>query len=375
MAKTSIHIKPCNVGNSEHHNRREKTLDYVAKERTHLNERWEEVTNLPGYQSSLSSEVKSLTGRTMQKKATPIREGVIVIQANTTMNDLRRFAERLEKAYKLKTLQIYIHRDEGHSATTEDVAPGLAANPGEFICNQHAHIVFDWMDHATGKSIKINRQQMSEIQTLLADTLGMERGIKSDKKHLSAMQYKTAMAEQELTAIEMPLAEIISTTEEKLIQPLTQTRWDALRLLFSPKRYMGKIRSKMAVVEDNFKKAIRERQRAERSLKIELIGKSELAGKLELKPEQIEALANKQVVVMSNIIRTLSDKTTENVTIDVSWNDESKALAVKENEAWRQNKLHQERMRQLREQQERIRPKRGQEPPQGEQRRSRGVHM
>jgi hypothetical protein len=250
--------------------------------------------------------------------------------------------------------------------------------------------VFDWINHQNGRLLKINAQHMSEIQTLLADTLGMERGIKSDKKHLSAVQYKTMMAEQEhlaaerdaalsvakasvvhgnLRALEAPLAEVIETTEDRLIQPLTQSRWDAVRLLFSPQRYMGKIRAKIALVEANFKQQVRERQRAEVELRIEKIGKSEVAAKLKLRPGEIEALANKQIVVLKDIMIT-KDNTKESKTIDLFWDEKRKSLNYKEDEEWKQNKIHHERMRLLREQQEKLRPKRGQEPPLGEQRRN-----
>jgi hypothetical protein len=382
--KTSIHIIPCKVGSSEQHNRRGKELDYVAKDRQHLNEHWSCADGLPQYLIALQQEVKDKTGRAMQAKATPIREGVAVIRPDTTMTDLRTFAERLEAGYGVKTLQVHIHRDEGH---VED---------GEFKCNNHAHMVFDWVDHKTGRSLKLNTQDMSEIQTMLADTLGMERGIKSDKKHLSAEQYKTVMAERErvaaerdaalsaakasvargnLNAMEAPLAEVIETTENRLIEPLTQSRWDAVRLLFNPQQYTAKIRAKLAIIEDNFKKTIRERQRAEVELRVEKIGKSEAAGRLRLTPGQIEALANKQVVVLKNITVTNKDKTKEDKDIDLYWNDERKSVAFRENEEWRQNKIYQERMRLLREQQERLSPKKGQEPPLGEQRRDRGMGM
>jgi hypothetical protein len=285
MAKTSIHIIPCKVGSSEHHNRREKELDYVAKERTHLNERWEEVTNLPGYLSALSHEVKSLTGRAMQSKATPIREGVVVIRASTTMSDLRQLAEKLEAKYKIKTLQIYIHRDEGHNATAEDISAGLAATPGEFICNQHAHMVFDWMNHATGKSIKINRQQMSDMQTMLAETLKMERGVSSGKKHLNALQYKEQAASQHISEqqhaiadleqkkqtaaaalknLEEPLAEIVDATQKNIIEPLNFSRWDALQLLIAPAWKNKKIGRKIDILAANYRHAIRVRQNVEK---------------------------------------------------------------------------------------------------------------
>lgn len=96
MAQTSINVQPVK-GGSEQHNKREKELDYVRKDLSHKNEYWEADT-----QSSrlafLKQNAKEKTGRTMQAKATPIREGVVVIQESTTMQDLHRLAD----AYRQK---------------------------------------------------------------------------------------------------------------------------------------------------------------------------------------------------------------------------------------------------------------------------------
>ena len=45
-----------------------------------------------------------------------------------------------------------------------------------FKPNYHAHIVFDWMDHDTGKSRKLNDDDMMQMQTLASEILSMERG-------------------------------------------------------------------------------------------------------------------------------------------------------------------------------------------------------
>ena len=39
---------------------------------------------------------------------------------------------------------------------------------------------------------------MAELQTIASEALGMERGVSSDRKHLSAMQYKTECAKEQL---------------------------------------------------------------------------------------------------------------------------------------------------------------------------------
>ena len=43
-----------------------------------------------------------------------------------------------------------------------------------FKPNYHAHIVFDWMNHDTGKSQKLNDDDMITMQTLASDILSMK---------------------------------------------------------------------------------------------------------------------------------------------------------------------------------------------------------
>lgn len=43
MAKTSINVRPCNIGSAERHNLRSKELDYIRPELSHRNEQWSEM--------------------------------------------------------------------------------------------------------------------------------------------------------------------------------------------------------------------------------------------------------------------------------------------------------------------------------------------
>ena len=190
MSKTSIHIEPCKIGSSEQHNQRLKHLDYVRPDLSHQNERWVGVADLPAHLDNLKTLVKDKTGRSMQAKATPIREGVIVIKQDTTIAQLRGLANAIEQRWGIKTLQIYTHKDEGHTDSDGSWKPNL-----------HAHIVFDWVNHDTGKSIKLSKQEMAEMQTMVADCLEMVRGESSDITHLGAIQYKTQAEEQRLRTL------------------------------------------------------------------------------------------------------------------------------------------------------------------------------
>lgn len=205
MAKTSINIQPVK-GGSEEHNQRSKELDYVRPELSNKNESWisESIFNRLEF---IKQNTKEKTGRAMQKKATPIREGVVVISEKTTLEDLHLFAQKAEEKFGIKAFQIYTHKDEGHFKDQDKK---------EWKPNLHAHIVFDWTNHETGKSIKLNRQDMAQLQTLLAESLGMERGISSDKVHLEAQQFKNETEIKRLESILAERQENIRKAEEEL---------------------------------------------------------------------------------------------------------------------------------------------------------------
>ena len=221
MAKTSINIKPCLVTSSGAHNRRlAEYLANIRKEKIYIrtdlmakNEEWVSPelgdTSLEERNRQIAAMVKKKTGRAIQTKdrervnkktgkvtvvrgSTPIKEGVVVIKEDTTMEQLRHFCEVCKERWGITPLQIFIHRDEGHYETPGDKTTWKP--------NYHAHIVWDWMDHDTGKSCKLLPQDMSEMQTLLAECLEMQRGISkkiTGKKHLERTDYIIAEQKQE----------------------------------------------------------------------------------------------------------------------------------------------------------------------------------
>lgn len=224
--KTSINIKPCNVGSSGPHNRR--TAEYLAnirKEKIYIrtdlmakNEAWVSPelgdTSLAERNRQIAAMVKEKTGRAMQTKdrekvnrktgkvtivrgSTPIKEGVVVIKEDTTMEQLRHFCEVCKQRWGITPLQVFIHRDEGHYAIPGDTATWKP--------NLHAHIVWDWMNHDTGKSCKLNVKDMSEMQTVLAECLAMERGTSkklTGKEHLERTDFIIAKQKQEAEQVQ-----------------------------------------------------------------------------------------------------------------------------------------------------------------------------
>ena len=206
--KASVHVKPCNTAQSERHNRRDaeyiKSLNpkklYVRLDLTKHNASYVapemEGVTLDQYLESIRVMVKQKTGRAMQEKdvqytdkngmvrtrngASPIRECVVVTGKDTKLKDLLRFTKEVEKKWGIKALQVHLHRDEGHY---ED-----PADENTWVPNYHAHIIWDWMDHSTGKSIKLNADDMSTMQDMIAEALDLERGQKKSETGLDHLE-------------------------------------------------------------------------------------------------------------------------------------------------------------------------------------------
>ena len=110
MGATSIHVQAVKPG-SEIHNFREKELDYVRPELSHLNESWV-GDSISHRLESAKQRYFDTVGQKMQTKAAPIREGVIVIKQETTMQELQQFAAVCKERFGIEAFQIHIHKDE-----------------------------------------------------------------------------------------------------------------------------------------------------------------------------------------------------------------------------------------------------------------------
>ena len=207
MAATSIHLKPCKLS-SERHNLRLTDLPHVRKELTSRNEWWSAVSDLSTLRKEIKNLVKEKTGRTMQKKAVPLYEGVVVIKEDTTIEQLKEIGRQFHERWGITLVQASIQRDEGRwvdsGGKTTKTKPNETPTQGEiWKPNFHAHMVFDYYNHETGKSCKVPPHVgAQEMQTICAQVLGMDRGVSSSKKHLDAMAYKAHAAQQEMKELQ-----------------------------------------------------------------------------------------------------------------------------------------------------------------------------
>lgn len=213
--KTGGHWRPCNIGSVEAHNeRRPEYLESVKKaglslyffeNLTEHNDHW--VNNNARYKDKTVAEVfeamkklyqektgqlPQLTDKIKKSKKTgkeykcagwsPIREMCPPIKEDTKIEDFD-YLKKWAQKHGIEIIRIDLHKDEGYY--DEDT--------GEYKMNYHAHVVASFLNWETGKTVKPNSQAMSEMQTILAIALDMERGAKKEDtgaKYLNHQDYR-----------------------------------------------------------------------------------------------------------------------------------------------------------------------------------------
>ncbi|MBP3845665.1 MAG: mobilization protein, partial [Prevotella sp.] len=195
---------------------------YVRTELSHNNESYV-VPDLKGvtlqqHYDAIKAMVKQKTGRAMQEKkvtvigkngkpkerngSSPIRESVVNIKPDTTMSDLLKYTEKVRQRWGVRAIQIHIHKDEGHYTNPDD--------PSTWQPNLHAHIIWDWMNHETGKSFKLGKKDMEELQDMAAETLEMERGKRKSEtgaEHLERNDYILSEQKKQSAKLDAEIAE------------------------------------------------------------------------------------------------------------------------------------------------------------------------
>ena len=231
---------------------------YIVPELSADNEQWINPNfgnpDLQTHYDNIKQMVKEKTGRAMQEKererkgkngkiikvagCSPIREGVLLIKPNTTLADVKKFGEECQRRWGITPLQIFLHKDEGHWLSGQpDAEDKESFQIGErwFKPNYHAHIVFDWMNHDTGKSQKLNDNDMMEMQTLASDILSMQRGqskAETGKEHLERNDFIIEKQKAELQHIDETKRykeQQISLAEQELRQVKSEIRTDKLK--------------------------------------------------------------------------------------------------------------------------------------------------
>ena len=169
-------------------------------------------------------------------------EATINLRPWHTKEDVEKVVQILEKRLGYRTVFWTRHKDEGHFATDDEMDElGLSsADQRPFIENDHVHVGMFSLDE-NGNSLHRRNfgkpNLISQIQTEIAQALGMERGISkkiTKRTHLTPRQYRQAMSLQEplqikLGEVKKDLAEAkkqIKQLEEALKSANKQARAD-----------------------------------------------------------------------------------------------------------------------------------------------------
>lgn len=290
IMKTSINFKAVK-SDSETHNFRKKTFDYIRKDLTPKNEYWIEQKISDRIQK-IEAYCKEKSGRKLQKNAMPVREAVVVIKENTTMLELQNLAKRLEDDLKIRVFQIAIHKDEGH--TDKDTK--------EWKPNYHAHLVADWQDSDTGKTLKHQSFHYSKMQDLTAECLNMERGISGSRGRLEAIEFKIQQKEEDLKVLE--------EMYDKMKSELTSDR--SHQLIVKENDFLGLKKIKTDKTIANYEKVFRTYKSTILKNKTDLESKSKQINELNTKVDdlkkQVHLIKNKNSELLSNPTVFASEK-------------------------------------------------------------------
>ncbi|WP_336686509.1 hypothetical protein [Chryseobacterium bernardetii] len=296
--KTSINFKAVK-SDSETHNFRKKTFDYIRKDLTPNNEYWLEQ-KISIRMQNIEAYCKAKSGRKLQKNAMPIREAVVVIKENTTMLELQNLAKRLEDELKIRVFQIAIHKDEGHTdKETKEWKP-----------NFHAHLVADWQDLETGKTLKHQSYHYSKMQDLTAECLNMERGISGSRGRLEAIEFKIQKKEEDLKVLE----EMYNKMKSEMSLDKSQ------QLIVKENDFLGFKRLNTDKTIANYEKTFRIYRSTIQKSKTDLESKSkqiaELSTKVDSLNKEVQSFKNKYSVLLTepNVFASEKKKYLDSVT-------------------------------------------------------------
>ncbi|WPO91763.1 hypothetical protein [Chryseobacterium sp. HR92] len=288
--KTSINFKAVKT-DSEAHNFRRKTFDYIKTDLTGKNEYW--IGDKISQRFKLiEAYCKEKSGRKLQKNALPIREAVVLIKENTTMQDLHKLSKRLEEELRIRIFQIAIHRDEGH----------YDKDSKEWKPNYHAHLVADWQDLETGKTLKHQSFHYSKMQDITAECLEMDRGVSGSKVRLEAIEFKIQKKEEELLLLNNRITEIKATLNSKRCEDLIVKEND----------FLGFRKIKTDKTIENYERVFKSYNIELFKNKENLQSKTKIITELQQKnielTKEVSLLKNKLSFILSNVTAYTKDK-------------------------------------------------------------------
>ncbi|GAA7753571.1 hypothetical protein HpCOL17_08510 [Helicobacter pylori] len=206
---SSGNFKPTNLIQKEH-NDRTLAPDYLLP----LEVRGKNEINRTSQQASILEEqiiidaIVAYEKRTKKDfKAKKYRWSLVVnLKETSNMQELENLAKHFEEKYGFQCYQIAIHKDEGY--VDENKQPHI---------NHHAHMEFITLDKNTGinRWREINQIKLRQIQSEIAQILGMERGM---DKRISGVKRIEPRAYAHLLEKQKQQNLLLESTKQELIQ-------------------------------------------------------------------------------------------------------------------------------------------------------------
>jgi uncharacterized coiled-coil protein SlyX len=190
MATASINIQKASSHAFAHNDRSDKVTYLIDDPKENeCNRSASEAKSLLDQYVDEAKQYRRENGlRAMKSDIVKSVEAVVNLNAGHTLKDVERLAERIEKEFGFRAVQIAVHRDEGH--VTED---------GRKEKNYHAHIVMcNLKPDGTTIQRTMKPKDMTRLQDITADELMMKRGQKGSKAvRLDHRQHKAVLRDRE----------------------------------------------------------------------------------------------------------------------------------------------------------------------------------
>lgn len=214
MTTSSIHFKRVDPFFCEKHNSRntEKQPTYLLDTDLRKSNDFVKLTDITVLHNE---QLEIRKNNRCRGKAPELRdscwEAVVNLEGRHSLEDMQPVLKLLQEKYHLTPTSVAIHRDEGYKD-----------KDGTVKYNYHAHIPCYTVYQGKSVMRTIGKKQLSDMQTEVADLLGMQRGqINSTAKRLEQSEYRRlAKVKQELERAELAVLEkvqpvLLKSVEEK----------------------------------------------------------------------------------------------------------------------------------------------------------------
>lgn len=210
MTISSIHFQKAQVEFAEKHNFRteQKEPEYLLEKRYRKTNEYLKLHDVKElYQEQMTLRKQNHCRGFAPSLKDVYWEAVVNLNESHSLDDVKKVADFIQQKYKLQTCSIAIHHDEGYKDKNDTVK-----------YNNHAHLCFLTMENGISAMRKIRSKELRQMQTEVAQLLGMERGKENSKAvRLDHKQYRQVQKDKsQQQALFSTVAELAIQKNEEL---------------------------------------------------------------------------------------------------------------------------------------------------------------